>query len=303
MIQCSIIERRRSPPLQSRTALRSEDSTRHLWHYPLWLHVFAYECRRRGDTRLSRSKLDSRQTSCLLIKMTDACASTADLIQTLTQLTAICSQCYDSKWHYGEMCGCETYWCAGRVSACARTSCNGSTRSRWFQYWIGIKAKWKQWQLIETNGAEVWCLSWDTEYGHSCNDIMLDKCHISPFVACMDIVRHTLIADTASQNKGLISDLFQNLCFYWWISVNKQQSHKLKQFASAPVSSGQMERCLPCLCGVTLNFLVHPKGSPLLSLSLCLPRSILSECLCLLTLPELVSHPLRASLRQFQGWP
>lgn len=163
MIQCSIIERKRSPPLHSHTALRSEDSTRHLWHYPAWPHVFAYECRWRGDKRRSRSKLDWRQTSCLWIKMTDARTSTADLIQTLTQLTAICSQCYYSKWHYVEMCGCKTYWCAGHDGACARTSCNGRTRRHWFQYWMGIKAKWKQWQLIETNDTEVWCLSWERE--------------------------------------------------------------------------------------------------------------------------------------------
>lgn len=41
----------------------------------------------------------------------------------------------------------------------------------------------------------------ETEYGHTpCNDIMLDKCHISPFVACMDIAKcyDMLIADTTS---------------------------------------------------------------------------------------------------------
>lgn len=54
---------------------------------------------------VSRSKLHSRQTFCLLIKMTDACVGMADQIQTLTQLTAICSRCYYSKWHYGGMCG------------------------------------------------------------------------------------------------------------------------------------------------------------------------------------------------------
>ena len=40
------------------------------------------------------------------------------------------------------------------------------------------------------------------------------------------------------------------------------------------MSSGQIERCLPCLRGVTLILLVHPKGSLSLCLSLCV-------CLCL----------------------
>lgn len=38
--------------------------------------------------------------------MTDARTGMADQIQTLTQLTVICSQCYYSKWHYSGMCGC-----------------------------------------------------------------------------------------------------------------------------------------------------------------------------------------------------
>lgn len=84
----------------------------HLWHYRPWPHLFAYECRRHGDKRFSRGKLDSCQTSCLLIKMTDARTAMADQIQTLTQLTAICSQCYYSKWHYVGMCGCKTGCCA-----------------------------------------------------------------------------------------------------------------------------------------------------------------------------------------------
>lgn len=85
---------------------------KHLWHYCYWLRVFAYECGWHRDKRFSRSKLDSCQTFCLLIKMTDARTGMADQIQTLTQLTAICSQCYYSKWHYGGMCGCKTCWCA-----------------------------------------------------------------------------------------------------------------------------------------------------------------------------------------------
>lgn len=50
----------------------------------------------------------------------------AGQIQTLTQLTAICSQRYYSKWHYGGMCGCETCGhavasvCLRMLSACVR---------------------------------------------------------------------------------------------------------------------------------------------------------------------------------------
>lgn len=49
--------------------------------------------------------------------MTDARKGTEDQIQTLTQLTAICWQCYYSKWHYGGMCGCKTR-CRAAGGAC-----------------------------------------------------------------------------------------------------------------------------------------------------------------------------------------
>lgn len=52
---------------------------------------------RRREERFSSSKLDWCQTSGLLIKMTDAGRGEVDQIQTLTQLTAIWSQCYYSK--------------------------------------------------------------------------------------------------------------------------------------------------------------------------------------------------------------
>jgi len=111
---------------QKRKSIRAHTHTskvrrqhKHLWHYCPRLRVFAYECRRHRDKRFSRSKLDSCRTFCLLLKMTDARIGMAGQIQTLTQLAAICSQCYYSKWHYGGMCGCKTCWCAaGDVSVC-----------------------------------------------------------------------------------------------------------------------------------------------------------------------------------------
>lgn len=143
------------------------------------------------------SKLDSRQTLSLLIKMTDARISMVNQIQTLTQLTAICSQSYYSKWYYSGMCGCKTCWWVPRWSCLhVCTSFNAWARSCWFQYWMGVQAKWKQWQLIETNGAEVWHLNWEGESakdGHTrYNDIMLDKCHISAIVACKSTLKHVL---------------------------------------------------------------------------------------------------------------
>lgn len=52
---------------------------------------------------------------------------------------------------------------------------------------MGVQAKWRLWQLIETNGLEVWQLSWEGEGakdGHTlCNDIKLDKCRIRAFAA------------------------------------------------------------------------------------------------------------------------
>lgn len=55
--------------------------------------------------------------------MTDACIGIVNQIQTLTQLTPICSQSYYTKWHYGGMCGCKTCWCAAgwvRLHVCVR---------------------------------------------------------------------------------------------------------------------------------------------------------------------------------------
>lgn len=53
------------------------------------------------------------------------------------------------------------------------------------------------------------------KYGHTlCNDIRLDKCHISAFVACKDILKHTLNSQwiTASwEKKEQRSDLFENV--------------------------------------------------------------------------------------------
>lgn len=103
--------------------------------------------------------MDSCQTFCLLIKMTDARTGMADQIQTLTQLTAICSQRYYSKWHYGGMCGCKTCWGAAggvclSVCTCVQVLMSELGAAGLNIEWIR-KAKWKQWQLIETNGVEA----------------------------------------------------------------------------------------------------------------------------------------------------
>lgn len=86
--------------------------------------------------------------------MTDARTGMADQIQTLTQLTAICSQCYYSKWHYGGMCGCKTCWRApGGVCVCM---CVQVLMPELGAAGFNIEwAKWKQWQLIETNGVDA----------------------------------------------------------------------------------------------------------------------------------------------------
>lgn len=121
--------------------------------------------------------------------MTDARTGTVKQLLTLTQLTAICSQCYYSKWHNGGTFDSKICWCAGDgVCLHVCTSFNVWTRSCWFQYWMGVLAKWKLWQLIETNEFEAWQLNWEREGakdGHTlCNDIILDKCCISAFSAC-----------------------------------------------------------------------------------------------------------------------
>lgn len=98
MIRRALIGRRGSPSLQIHTLLRSEDSTSTcdivLRGDCKCLRMNADDIR---DKRFSGGKLDSCQTFCLLIKMTDARTGMVDQIQTLTQLTAIWSQCYYSK--------------------------------------------------------------------------------------------------------------------------------------------------------------------------------------------------------------
>lgn len=131
--------------------------------------------------------------------MTDARTGMADQIQTLTQLTAICSQRYYSKWHYSGMCGCKTCWCAAggvclSVCTCLQVLMSelgaAGLNIEWIHRPNGNSGSWLRQMVFE-----AWCLNWERErakYGHTlCNDIMLDKCHISAFVACKNILKHT----------------------------------------------------------------------------------------------------------------
>lgn len=91
MIQGALIGKKGSPSWEKHTLLRSEDSEG---------TCDVIVCLNVHDTGTRGFKLDSCQTQSLLIKMTDARTGSADQIQTLTQLTAICSQYNYSKWHY-----------------------------------------------------------------------------------------------------------------------------------------------------------------------------------------------------------
>lgn len=52
------------------------------------------------------------------------------------------------------------------------------------------------------------------KYGHTlCNDITLDKCHVSAFVACKDMLKHTLNRQQIQhrRKKEQILNLFENV--------------------------------------------------------------------------------------------